>query len=60
MVTLVVKGEHLNELQIATIKRTIEALRNSYEIDIKIHKRKDAVDYWFEADWLKHMEIIDG
>ena len=54
---LVVDGEHLNEPQIATIKRTIEKLRNAYMIDILIHKRKDGVDTYFEADWLKHMQL---
>jgi len=54
---LIVDSEHLNEMQIDTIKRTIEKLRGSYEIDILIHKRKDAVDTYFQADWLKHMRL---
>jgi hypothetical protein len=59
MPKLIVDAEHLNELQVDTIKRTIEKIRNSHEIDILIHKRKDAVDTYFQADWLKHMRLED-
>ncbi len=52
---LVVDGEHLNEMQIETIKMTIEKLRNSHEIDIKI--QQDGVDIYFEADFLKYMRL---
>jgi len=54
---LVLDAEHINELQADTIRRLMDTLRNSYEIDIIIHKCKDGVDRYFQADWLKHMRI---
>ncbi len=54
---LVIDAEHINEMQADTIRRMIEKIRNSHEIDILVHKRKDAVDTYFQADWLKHARI---
>ena len=54
---LIVDAEHLNEPQIATIKHIIEKLANSHEIDILIKKRKDAREFWYQGDWLKHMRL---
>jgi hypothetical protein len=58
---LVVDAEHINEPQADTIRKLWDTLqfllRNSYEIDILIHKRKDSVDTYFQADWLKYMRV---
>jgi hypothetical protein len=54
---LIVDSEHINEMQADTITRLIETLRDSYEIDIMVHKRKDGVDKYFQADWLKHARL---
>lgn len=43
----------MNKLQIEDIRKLVDTLRGSHEVDIKV--RKDAQDIWFEADWLEEI-----
>lgn len=56
---LVIDDEQINELEVNTIRRLIDTLRNSHEIDVLVRKRKDGINKYFQADWLKHMRVED-
>lgn len=43
----------LNEPQIATLERFLAHAKRAHEIDCKI--RKDAVETWYELDFIKHL-----
>lgn len=43
----------LNDLQIETLMRLLAHASRANEIDCKL--RKDGHDFWYEADFIKHM-----
>jgi hypothetical protein len=53
---LYLPDEHLNELQRRSIEHLIEAVRGMHYADVTI--RKGGADHHFEADWLRHLQIV--